>query len=436
MNGRRVVARVAFVLIFIVTVALLPPPYLFAKPATSVDYPERATVTHFSGLAFDTCSAPSLSTMRKWRSSRYRAIGIYIGGVTRACSQRHLNKNWVRGVTAMRWRLVPVYTGKQAPCRNHAKKYLIKPKKARAQGRRAAKHAVKRSARLGLLPGSALYLDIESYPTSRNRCRKAVLRYISGWTTALHKRGYLSGVYVAGGSGGIHLAGAHGSRAFARPDAIWVAQWDGSKKLFTMPGISDRYWSHGQRGKQFRGPHREKHGGVAMTIDSNRFRAPVATVARQFRVTSSVPLKGRNHPTKKSAIITTYRPGSTVGVVCQRRGAKAAGTRVWNLLANGTYVTNRFVNTGGGFHKGLPRCAYPYQVARTDRLNKRAGPGTRHALAGVVYGGGLAKVVCQRRGSNVFGDRVWNKLASGTWVSDYYLATPSRRGFSKPIRRC
>ncbi|MPY78942.1 MAG: DUF1906 domain-containing protein [Actinophytocola sp.] len=432
MNGRRVIARVAFVLTFLVTVALLPPPYALAKPATSVDYPERATVTHFSGLAFDTCSAPSLPTMRKWRSSRYQGVGVYIGGATRACSQRHLTKSWVHGVTAMRWRLVPVYTGKQAPCRSHAKKFLIKPDRARAQGLRAARHAVKRSARLGLLHGSALYLDIESYPTSHDRCRKAVLRYISGWTSGLHQRGYLSGVYVSGASGGIHLSGAHGSRAFARPDAIWVAQWDDDATVSDLYGLTDRRWAHGQRAKQFRGPHKEKHGGAAMTIDSNVFRAPVATVARQVRVTSSVPLKGRNHPTKKSSIITTYRPGSTVGVVCQRRGAKAAGTRVWNLLANGTYVSDRFVNAG----KGVPRCAYPYQVTRTDRLNKRAGPGTRHALAGVVYGGGLAKVVCQRRGTNVFGDRVWNKLASGAWVSDYYLATPSRRGFSKPIRRC
>ncbi len=432
MNGRRVIARVAFVLIFMVTVALLPPPYLYAKPATSVDYPERATVTHFSGLAFDTCSAPSLSTMRKWRSSRYRGVGIYIGGVTRACSQRHLSKHWVHAVTAMRWRLVPVYTGKQAPCRSHVKKFLINPNHARAQGQRAGRHAVKRAGRLGLLPGSALYLDIESYPASRNRCRKAVLRYISGWTTSLHQRGYLSGVYVSGASGGVHLAEAHGSRAYARPDAIWVAQWDHDATVSDLYGLTDRLWSHGQRGKQYKGPHKEKHGGVAMTIDSNRFRAPVATVARQVRVTSSVPLKGRNHPTKKSAIITTYRPGSTVGVVCQRRGAKAAGTRVWNLLANGTYVSDRYVTTG----KGLRPCVYPYQVKGTGRLNKRAGPGTRHALAGVVYRGGLAKVVCQRRGSNVFGDRVWNKLASGAWVSDYYLATPSRRGFSKPLRRC
>lgn len=436
MNGRRVIPRVALVLISAVTLTLLPAPAALATPATPVHYPERATMTHFSGHAFDTCSAPPLSTMSKWRSSRYNGVGIYIGGPTRACSQQHLNKRWVHRATAMRYRLVPVYTGKQAPCRADAKKYLISPERARAQGRHSAAHAVKRSARLGLLPGSALYLDIESYPTSDDGCRKAVLRYISGWTAGLHQRGYLSGVYVSGGSGGIHLGGAHRSPAYARPDAIWVAQWDGDATVRDMYGLASRQWSAGQRGKQFLGPHAETHGGAAMIIDSNRFRAPVATVARQVRVVSPVPLKGRNHPTTKSKVIDSYRPGSKVGVVCQRRGGKAAGTRVWNLLASGTYVSNGFVTTGSGFNESLPRCTYPYQVKRTHRVNKRSGPGTGHTLVGVMYRGGLAKVVCQRRGENIFGDPVWNKLRGGAWISDYYLATPARHGFSEPIRRC
>src|SRR5215213_5334971 len=43
--------------------------------------------TIFTGLGFDACSTPSSRSMSAWKSSPYRAVGVYIGGVNRACSQ-------------------------------------------------------------------------------------------------------------------------------------------------------------------------------------------------------------------------------------------------------------------------------------------------------------------------------------------------------------
>lgn len=437
MNDRCVIVGV-LVIVLTAGLALAPPPSAEATPATAARYPANASVTTYSGRAFDTCTAPPLATMRKWRSSPYSAIGIYIGGPTRSCSQQHLTAGWVRKVSALRWRLVPVYTGKQAPCRKHAKKYLIHPARASAQGKRSAEAAVAKAKALGLLPGSAIYLDIESYPANRDRCRRAVLRYISGWTAQLHERGYLAGVYAALHSGGSHIARSYRSNSYARPDAVWIAHWNGEPSLSGWPAIPGRLWASGQRGKQYRGPHREKHGGMRLTVDSNRFHAPVATVARTYRVTSGVPLKVRKRPSTKSKVVKTYRPGAVVEIVCQTRGRRVAGTRVWDKLTSGHYVSNRYVSTSPtiGFNAGIPRCAYPYQIKGADVVNTRSGPGTSHRLTGKMHAGALARVVCQKRGSQVVHTRVWNKLTNERWISDYYVATPAKKGYSKPIRRC
>ena len=61
-----------------------------AEPATTVSYPAGATTMRYSGLAFDTCTAPSLTQMQAWLDSPYRAVGIYIGGPNRSCGQPQL----------------------------------------------------------------------------------------------------------------------------------------------------------------------------------------------------------------------------------------------------------------------------------------------------------------------------------------------------------
>src|SRR5262249_43726610 len=50
----------------------------------------------FTGYGFDACSAPSSRSMRAWReSSSFEAVGVYIGGRNRGCSQPNLTATWV-----------------------------------------------------------------------------------------------------------------------------------------------------------------------------------------------------------------------------------------------------------------------------------------------------------------------------------------------------
>jgi hypothetical protein len=45
-------------------------------------------------------------------------------------------------------------------------------------------------------------------------------------------------------------------------------------------------------------------------------------------------------------------------------------------------------------------------------------------------------VSCQRSGSTVAMTSIWDKLDDGTYVSDFFLATPSKTSYSPPIQRC
>jgi hypothetical protein len=107
--------------------------------------PARAA---WSGFAFDACSAPSQSVMNRWRtSSPFTGVGIYLGGVHRACAQKHLSIRWVERQLEARWRLLPIWVGPQASCTGYDHRISGKPGKngsfdaARARGMREARRA-------------------------------------------------------------------------------------------------------------------------------------------------------------------------------------------------------------------------------------------------------------------------------------------------------
>src|SRR5881409_1869090 len=70
----------------------------------------------YTGYGFDACSAPSSASLDAWAASPYRAVGIYFGGINRACAQPALTADWVTHQQGNGWHLLPIYMGLQAPC--------------------------------------------------------------------------------------------------------------------------------------------------------------------------------------------------------------------------------------------------------------------------------------------------------------------------------
>lgn len=230
----------------------------------------------FTGLGFDACTAPSSQAMTAWRRSPYRSVGVYIGGLNRACSQPNLTANWVASQTAAGWYLIPTYVGLQAPtsaCTSCAK---LSASQATAQGSAAAVDAVADAEAIAMGPGSPIYFDMESY-SQTSSATAATLAFLEAWTKKVHALGYLSGVYSSSASGIEDLADQIGT-GYDLPDALWIANWNGQQNT-ADPAVPANAWNPHQRIHQYRGGHNETWGGVTINIDNNYVDGPTVGTA-------------------------------------------------------------------------------------------------------------------------------------------------------------
>jgi hypothetical protein len=237
--------------------ALAAPP-----PESSPPPPESSTPNQ---LGFDACEAPSARAMAAWAHSPYRTVGVYIGGLNRACPQRHLSEAWVREQISAGWALIPTYVGRQSPtsgCTGCAK---LSARKATAQGAAEAEDAVADAQGIGMGAGSPIYFDMEGYARTAASSR-ATLAFLEAWTTKLHALGYRSGVYSSRSSGIADLA-AKLESGYPEPDDLWIADWNG--RADTEAALLPSYaWAPHRRLHQYRGGHNETYGGVTINIDN------------------------------------------------------------------------------------------------------------------------------------------------------------------------
>ncbi|NVI91655.1 DUF1906 domain-containing protein [Actinomadura sp. BRA 177] len=215
------------------------------------------------GKGFDTCTAPSLATMKAWRPS-FKVTNIYIGGAARGCAQPNLSASWVKQVREMGYRITPTYVGLQAPCGSRPQRFTRK--NAAKQGAKAAVDAARKAKALGIPEGAPIYFDMEAYNSKKKACKAAVLQFVDKWVERLTDEGYIPCLYSSAKSGIRDVGWATG---ISKPAGIWFANWNGKASVYNDPYLPDRWWSPHRRIKQYRGGHKEKHGGVTLNIDSN-----------------------------------------------------------------------------------------------------------------------------------------------------------------------
>jgi hypothetical protein len=228
----------------------------------------------FTGYGFETCTAPSVASLNAWAASPYEAVGIYLGGVNRACKDGNLSSSWVTTVRSLGWNLMPLYVGLQAPCVSQSGLAKISQNvtTAATQGGAAADDAVAKANGFGLPAGSPLYLDVEGYATNNATCTKAVQSFVGGWVSELHAVGYVAGVY---GSAASTIRDIATLGPAAIPDAAWIANWNGVQSVFGDPHVSDSLWANHQRIHQYKGGHNETWGGVTLNVDNDYLDGPV-----------------------------------------------------------------------------------------------------------------------------------------------------------------
>ncbi|WP_407640327.1 glycoside hydrolase domain-containing protein [Actinacidiphila rubida] len=253
------------------------PAKVTAPAVKSVPRPST-TPRVFTGLAFDTCTAPSATTMSAWRAhSPYGAAAVYVGGRNRGCAQPQLTSSWVQTVTTAGWRLVPLYVGAQPPCQTSSNPEKITASTAASLGAADGSDAVAKAQALGMRAGSAVYLDMEAFDSGNTSCVSAVLTYIQAWDGALHARGYWAGFYGFTSSSAAVVAQAK-STTTGMPDALWYAKYDGTASTTTGFPFSSGLFTGHRRGHQYLVNQKESYGGATVTVDRDAWDAPVAVV--------------------------------------------------------------------------------------------------------------------------------------------------------------
>ena len=327
------------------------------------------TVANDVGLGFDTCAAPSARYMRTWRRrSRYRAVGIYIGGSDRTCFQQNLSLAWVRAQAADGWRFIPMYAGPQAEYGQ-----LYAPAQ---QGRAAANDAVLQAERLGFGPLTPLYYDMEAYPAGES---DRVLRFLSAWTAQVHRLGYLSGVYSSSDAAIANLARQYGTGQFAMPDVSYDALWNGQAN--TADSVYQHgEWTGGRRIHQFSGNVLQTYGGDTLLIDQDYLDVSLTAAGGTLQASPGV--------TSTAGLATLFYEGADHHLWEESGQAR----RRWSLTDLGGYLTSQpsAVQLSSGqidvFYRGRGDVLWELSAAGTRRQRAVALPqmrqvGAPHAVA-------------------------------------------------------
>jgi Domain of unknown function (DUF1906) len=273
------------------------------------------------GYGFDTCAAPAIAAMNSWLASPYHAIGIYIGGVNRACAQASLSPAWISAIQAAGWQYFPLYPGLQASCVEASGDATINPAQAAAEGKAAADDAATQARALGIPPGTPLTYDMEAYAG----CGAEVIKFLNAWDAELHIDGYSAGVYESFSNIG-DLIGAAG--LITEPDVIYYADWDGHATAWSsyMPTTM---WTDHHRIHQYQGGHDERWGGVTMDVDNDWLNVNLgggtAVSQADFRIAVGINANGSAewfaraangtllHAYQHPVVSTTWSSVATVG---------------------------------------------------------------------------------------------------------------------------
>ncbi|WP_419993713.1 glycoside hydrolase domain-containing protein [Streptomyces boninensis] len=410
-------------------------PARLAKPKAAPLADNGPQPGDFKGKGFDACTAPSSSAMNAWTgASPYRAVGVYISGGLRACDQPNLTASWVSTQVTRGWRMIPIDVGRQAPCTDYRSKISTDKATAKEQGRSAANSSATVAQGLGIPPGSAIYSDIEGY-TPSSSCTAAVLSYLSGWTEALHAKGYLSGFYSSASSGIRDAGNNYGNSAYTRVDHIWFAWWNNAADTNTGSYVSADKWANHQRIHQYAGEVAETWGGVRIGgidrnyLDVGNGTAPPVTCATanlSFNAYSTLkegstgdqvkaaqcllkaaghdPLGGKDTPTGTfdAAMTTATKAYQT------SKGQTADGVigkKTWTaLLARGSTPTVQNGSTGEAVLR-LQR-ALTAALGRTVGIDGIFGSGTEQAVKDYQSSRGLSA-------DGIVGANTWAALQAG-----------------------
>jgi uncharacterized protein YraI len=117
--------------------------------------------------------------------------------------------------------------------------------------------------------------------------------------------------------------------------------------------------------------------------------------------------------------------------------------KLWAVHQRAKQYRADFTVTYGGVKLAIdadnwdaPVATMAFNYRATAPVRARSGPGQSYPLVKLYPNGAGLAVVCQAPGSAIGTTKVWDKLNNGSYVTDNYVSTPSKTGYSAPITRC
>ena len=293
----------------------------------------------FTGHAFDKCEIPTLTQLQSWYSSSpYKAVNLYIGGISRFCTNTPLSASFIQSVYRQGWKLIPTWVGHQAPCTAYKYPFPYDVNQAYQYGVNNANLASTRMLDYNLSnpdgSGNIIYLDLEHFGYTAS-CSAAARAYVNGWTTRLAQLGIRSGLYSTSST----ITANEFFNLSSQLDAVWIAEWYRTpgfrpdETVWDLRYLSDEYWTNNQRILQYSGGHSETWGGVSLDIDSNvaegkvsvPFGADAVPPVTTAQLSGTLGYQGWY---KTPVVITLTATDNSVGV---RYSYYKIGEGTWNL---------------------------------------------------------------------------------------------------------
>lgn len=398
-------------------------------------------------LMMDTATTPALASVQAWQAaSPYRAIAVYIPAksafdVRYDKTQTNLTADWVRQVRAGGWQVLPIYVGLQASCSSFSKRMAASTAKARAQGTAMAADAAAAVYRLGLPVSAPIAYDLEGYPGGNAKCTAAAQAMQAGWTTRLHQLGRNSALYGSVNSTITDVTHASMDPAYPRPDALWVARWDGqANTTFDVPPAT--MWV-GRRLHQFTGGGKETYGGVTINVDesavqSSVFRLPppdrtaprlVSPAVRSTRSGHVTLAWKHSDPSGVAHYQVQVRKGSHWSAPKSLKKTKTTKTRLAVKAGGAACLRVRATDKAGNTTGWEKVCAYRWRNGSTLRGKgwKRAGTAL---TVGHSHKTARSRPVSGRRfgftisGHNTFEVRVAGRMIGKVGPGTHWLTLP------------
>jgi photosystem II stability/assembly factor-like uncharacterized protein len=245
------------------------------------------TPVHIStGLGFDQKFVGLVADMGTWWTySPLVDVGFYANGGASHSKDPNLDANWVQGVIAQGWGLMPLWAGPQAPCAcdpnlpppctHFPHVFSSNPTTAYSNGQTQANLAAASVGGPGPvqlnLPSTIIYYDMEVYNSAQ--CGPAVSSFVNGWDSQLLADGFFTGVY------GSPYNTNDWASAATIPGNVWIAKYNNKVTTWGLSPLCDppcSLWTSDQRIHQYAGTHSISYGGVAFKIDDDIEDAEVA----------------------------------------------------------------------------------------------------------------------------------------------------------------